>query len=268
MSLYTVVLSLYRYINSDNMSDACKIAIISDFDGTVTLQSTVKYFIEAAAESYPPAEREKYLKYFEDLSKSYTEEKRGIVFDSDISESLESILYIYDNLEIKYSAYVDTLLNGLSIDRLYERVEEIEPQKGFSQFYNSIDSNNVDFVIDSLGWSEGFIKRFFTEYFVDIPKNIYANKLDISNGTVCGVNLRLITSDDKRYFFRKSVAETKADISIYVGDDISDLRAMIEADYAYTISPSEELSYLINRYKLDIKQIATWEEVIICQEVP
>lgn len=231
---------------------------ISDFDETISQKDTIQSLVTSALQSravdaFPTIDewkktvdwyRVRYAHRCDKWLREPHEHCRGTLDDflCDI-RSLETIS-IRKVMQKRFLA-------GLTQERLREAGRQVQKHEGARTCLSEMRSAGVTVEILSANWSQTFVEEA-VKGFCDV---VVANRLlcdprGISTGEI---ELRVLSADDKwRHFkYRRS----KTGLTGYIGDSISDLRAMLEADIGILIGENQTCLRTIDRFKIPIERV-------------
>lgn len=187
-----------------------KVNIVYDFDGTLTQTPLPRYLII---------------------------EKCGYVDGTGSKEFLEQVEKIKtetkcETMEAFYSLFFRVLSENrqkITKNDFYYGVDKIPFNKGLKNYFSNINDfakqNNVDlnhYIITS-GVKDFVEQCEYAKYF----NQVFGCELEETNNFVTGVSYYLSTKEKiKKLNFLKDNAETSADLTIYVGDGLTDYYAM------------------------------------------
>lgn len=239
---------------------------MADFDNTCNMRDTCELFYQASlkyqsgtAEDRALLDRTwkevtgKYLKeYNEQISKSLARfsNKKPSDFDQ---EGLLSFLQDIAKFNTEATRDVDksNLILGVDNAGLQSIARRVKLYPGCFDVLKSI-LQNVRIV--SVNWSAELIAYSFDEM---IPKkHIYANHILGNDGLANGlVGKEMISSFDKLKIVQQILAKDKG-VSVFVGDSITDLLGLLEADIGIIIGDSKTILKTADTFGINVEPIA------------
>ena len=238
---------------------------MADFDNTCNMRDTSELFYQAS-QKYQSGTAEdralldktwkevtgKYLKeYNEQISKSLARfsSKKPSEFDP---EGLLSFLRDIANFNTEATKDVDDSKLIVGVDKVGLR-SIARRVKLYPGCFDTLKSILQNVRIVSVNWSAELIEYTFDEM---IPKqHIYANHILGNDGLANGlVGKEMISSLDKLKIVQQILAEDKG-VSVFVGDSITDLLGLLEADIGIIIGDSKTILKTADTFGINVEPI-------------
>lgn len=250
-------------------SPSCKLGLFMvDFDNTCNMRDTTELFYKASQTYQSANDQEKKLldakwlgvqqRYLADYNKLILgtletfSNQTAKTFDQD---GLVSFLKVIANFNAVATEDVENsqLIVGADTIGLKLAAKKVILYPGCFDLLKMILSHVR---VVSVNWSAEFIGYSFND---SIPeKNIYANHLLGKNGLSNGkIGKEMISSFDKKSVMQMLLAKKEIPgASIFVGDAITDLLCLIEADFGVIIGDSKSLLKTASTFGIDVIPLA------------
>ncbi|MCD7459346.1 hypothetical protein HAX54_040673 [Datura stramonium] len=194
---------------------------------------------------------------WEDLSKQYTEEYEECIDTLLLTENAEKIDYerLHKALEqlsdfekrANMRVIESGVLKGLKLEDIKRAGELMILQDGCNNFFQSIIKNeqlNADIHMLSYCWCGDLIRSAFSSGGLDVL-NVHTNELIFEENVSTGEILKKVESPiDKVQVFSKILnkcSNDKKNLTVHVGDTMSDLLCLLQADIGIVLNPSSSL---------------------------
>ncbi|MDE0300264.1 MAG: haloacid dehalogenase-like hydrolase [Candidatus Poribacteria bacterium] len=233
--------------------------LISDFDETISQKDTIQTIVGIAMQNRtanePPTVEE-----WKQMAGWYTSRysrrcNKWLSVPRDRSqETFTDFLSDIESLDVDSIGRVmkKNFLAGLRQDQLRKAGSQVQTREGVKECLSEMRSAGVVVEILSANWSQTFVK----EAVLGFCDSVVANRLlfDKRGYSTGELKLRVVSAHDKlRHFkFRRS----KTGLTGFVGDSISDLRAILEADVGILVGDNEICLKTIDHYKIPIKRVS------------
>ena len=128
---------------------------------------------------------------------------------------------------------------------------QVQKRKGVKKCLSAVRNAGVTVAILSANWSETFIEGAVE----GLCDSVVTNRLlfDEDGYSTGEIQLRVVSAHDKWRHFRAH--QSKIGKTAYVGDSISDLRAIIEADVGILVGENQTCLRTINRFQIPMQRI-------------
>ena len=243
-----------------------------DFDGTCTQKDTTSLLYKATEKycSSSQAEIKAIDEQWNELGKKYWNGHFEVVAksisvhaDPDISafdeKGLRSFLQEVHKYDLKMTKEVEAseILKGISKEAIREVAKEVKLNPGCLNVLNHI---NLPLHLISVNWCQALIHANLGHL---RHLNIFANSLplegELSSGII-GKNLR--SAFDKEIIFQDLVRNRSVDssdgISVFIGDSIGDILALLKSDIGIVIGKSQTLRKVANSFGI---KLLSWQEI-------
>ena len=232
--------------------------LISDFDETISQKDTIQMLVAAAIQNravgdFPTMEEWKqtvewYRTLYSHRCNKWLngprEHRQGTIADflSDIeSLDVDSIGRVMNK----------GFLAGLRQEQLRKAGKQVQKREGARACLSEMRSAGVDVEILSANWSQVFVSEAVKGFCDAVVANHF---LFDERGYATGeIELRVVSAQDKWRYFKSRRSKTGP--TAYVGDSLSDLRAMLEADVGILIGENRTFLRTIDRFQISIKRI-------------
>ncbi|MCO5591030.1 hypothetical protein L7F22_045006 [Adiantum nelumboides] len=191
------------------------------------------------------------------LEKSYSEHHSRICIPPEVEENcdrffnvdgLRSFLERLSSFEIKSNTEIirQGIFEGLNLEDVWNAGCDMALQEGCTNFLRQVSSNqNVNFHIISVCWSESFVKGALAKEGLENVE-VHSNEFITSGSCTSGDIKRVIeTPFDKERVFEELMHNLKSLSrsvrSIYIGDSVTDLLCLLEADMGIVIGSDSTL---------------------------
>ena len=244
--------------------------LISDFDETISQKDTIQSLVSAASQSRdgngtPTIEewhqmvewyRGRYALRCEKWLDGSHEHCKGTLLDflCDI-RSLETV-------SIR-KVMKKGFLAGLTQEGLREAGRQVQKKEGARTCLSEMRSAGVTVEILSANWSTTFVEEAVTGFCDMVVANcLLFDPRGISTGEI---KLQVLSADDKWRHFKSR--RSRAGLTGYVGDSLSDLRAMLDADIGILIGENQTCLRAIDRFNIPIQRVTqASRQVSSCRE--
>lgn len=225
-----------------------------DFDGTCTQKDTTSLLYKAADKyrASTEAEMKQLDSQWNELGKTYWTGHQEVVSKSLSTHStpglsafyekgLRSFLQeVYDyDLTMMKEVEASELLKGISKDGIKEAAEEVKLNPGCVDVLNHV---NLPLYLISVNWCQDLIRTKLGHL---KHLNIFGNNLPFEGELSLGTLAKNLTSAfDKETIFQQLVqnkSERSQGISVFVGDSITDLLALLKSDVGIIIGKSQTI---------------------------
>ena len=244
--------------------------LISDFDETISQKDTIQTLVTVAMQNCADdelptvAEWEQMVKWYKTRYSHRCdkwlngphEHCQGTVVDflSEI-ESLETVSI--DRVMKK------KFLAGLRKEQLRKAGRQVQKQEGAKACLSEMRSAGVTVEILSANWSQTFVEEAVNGFCDAVVTNrLLFDERGHSTGEI---ELRVVSAHDKWKHFK--ARRSKTGLTGYIGDSVSDLRAILEADVGILIGENQIFLRTIDRFKIPIKRVTqAHRQFDICPE--
>jgi len=206
--------------------------ILSDFDGTISIQDTNNEIFEKYGDQYS------YI--IED------ELKKNLICDR------EALKQHYSRLDLNKQEFLTFIENNINLDPY------------FKIFYRNIKNRDLNFAIVSGGFLE-YIKLTLKKEGINYKDKIYANRLDFDGNDVSPIFLHDVTKCNEvfgpcgncKYKILKKYSHKKI---IYIGDGLTDRCVATDSDYLLVKKDSILQNYC-DKNKIEYQIFTSFKDV-------
>ena len=232
--------------------------LISDFDETISEKDTIQTLVATAIQNrnigdVPTVEewkqmvewyRTRYSRRCNKWLNGPREHCQGTVAD---------FLSDMESLDVASIGRVMNkgFLAGLRQEQLRKAGKQVQKREGAKACLSEMRSAEVSVEILSANWSQVFVSEA-VKGFCDavVANHILYDEQGYSTGKI---ELRVVSAHDKWRYFKSRRSNTG--LTAYVGDSVSDLRAMLEADVGMLIGENQTFLRTTDRFQLPIKRV-------------
>lgn len=238
--------------------------LIADFDETISEKDTINLIVHAAAESRQ-AEKSKFLDAWKEMVDWYATRYLRLCnnrlsvrceqeTDTEARQGgLTDFLRSFERLEQASIQRVieSRFLAGLTKEKLREVGRGVAKKRGVEQALSAARESGIGVEVLSANWSTALIEAA-TEGFCD---RITANCLvyDETGRSTGHIDLRIVSARDKLRLFQQR--RDKTGNTLYIGDSISDLLAILDADVGVLIGRNRIAMRTIERFALPTQRL-------------
>lgn len=233
--------------------------LITDFDETISEADTIQLLVYAAAENREH-DRTQTWTHWKETVEWYTTKYTHIVdewLDNHDSRQLSIVDFLkaFETLEIASIRRVmqGRFLEGLYHAQLRQLGREIQKRQGVESIFTAMRKADVTIEILSANWSqilvegavEGLCDRVTANRLVFGTNQL---KREVTPRSTGEIKLNVVSAHDKLRYFRDHRSKTGQ--TAYIGDSISDLLAMLEADVGILIGENRTALRTIERFQI------------------
>ena len=231
---------------------------ISDFDETISQEDTIQLLVSAAMQNRSMDEMptiKEWKQTVEWYRARYSHRCNKWLNDSRerCQGNLLNFLSEIESLEMHSIGKVmrKRFLAGLKRDQLREAGSQVPKREGAEACLSEMRSAGVAVEILSANWSETFVEEAMNGY----CDAVVANRLlfDEQGYSTGEIQLRVVSARHKWRHFKSR--RSKTGLTGYVGDSISDLRAIVEADVGILIGENQTCLRTIDRFQIPIRRV-------------
>ncbi len=232
--------------------------LISDFDETISQEDTIQSLVTAAMQNRD-AEGLQVLNAWRETVDWYITRHSQICNEwldmacEHRGESVVGFLSTFEPLEAESIERVmkQKFLAGLSREQLRKTGSQVQKRDGAEACLSEMRHAGVKVEILSANWSQTFVEEALKGFF----DSVVANRLlfDERGYSTGDIQLRVVSAHDKWRHFKSRRSETG--LTGYVGDSISDLRAILEADVGILVGENQTCLRTINRFQIPIQRV-------------
>ncbi len=231
---------------------------ISDFDETITIEDTIQALVAAAtrhraADELPTIEEWKRTVEWYRGRYSHRCNKWLNGAPEHLQGNLLDFLSEIETLEMRSIDKVmkKGFLAGLRRDQLRKAGSQVPKQHGAEACFSEMRSAGVTVEILSANWSQTFVE----EAVKGLCDAVVTNRLLFDEGgySTGDIELRVVSARHKWNHFKSR--RSKSGLTGYIGDSISDLRAMLEADIGILIGENPTCLRTIKRFQIPITHV-------------
>lgn len=232
--------------------------LIVDFDETISQKDTIQTLVTSAMQNRA-ADELPTIKEWEQMVEWYKtrhshrcdkwlnsprEHCQGTVVDF-LSE-IESLEMVSIDRVMK-----EKFLAGLRKEQLRKAGSQIQKQKGAAAILSEIRSAGVTVEILSANWSQTFVNAAVK----GLCDSVVTNRLlfDEQGYSTGEIELRVVSARDKWRHFKSR--RSKTGLTGYIGDSMSDLRAILEADIGILVGENLICLRTIDRFQIPIERV-------------
>ena len=239
--------------------------LITDFDETISEADTIQLLVYAAAENREH-DRTQTLTHWKETVEWYTTKYTHIVdkwLDNHDSRQLSIVDFLkaFETLEIVSIRRVmqGRFLEGLYHTQLHRLGREIQKRQGVKSIFTAMRKTGVTIEVLSANWSQTMVEGAVE----GLCDRVTANRLVFGTNQLKGevtprstgeLKLSVVSAHDKLRHFRDRRSKTGQ--TAYIGDSISDLLAMLEADVGILIGENRTALRTIERFQIPTISIA------------
>ena len=242
--------------------------LIIDFDETITEKDTIELLVNTAVQTRR-SDKLQIMKAWRQTVEWYLVCYARICdewlnsWQRPGEESVANFLRTFETLEMASIARVmeHRFLAGLRRKDLRALERQVRKRTGVKACLLALREADVAVDILSANWSQTLVE----ESLRGLCDDVVANSLcfDEDGFSVGEIHLRVVSAHDKLRFYCANRAQTG--LTVYVGDSISDLLAIIEADIGILLGNNLTCLRTINRFQIPmqkITQLANQEDVL------
>ncbi|KAL1915328.1 uncharacterized protein VTP21DRAFT_6786 [Calcarisporiella thermophila] len=235
--------------------------LITDFDRTITQEDTIsilaQYAYKSRGEEFsltPPttslvSQHQNDLVPWWKIVKDYVEDLEKNVPPQ--SDDLDAVLDFTHEVEHRSLSRIEAakIFRSLTPSSLYNEAMSLPLQPHVLDVLSHPSLTSLTYII-SVNWSRDWIQGATRG---SVPKDrIISNDLEMQGNTTTGMVIRrCVTGADKRKEMRKIREKEKKPI-IYVGDSVTDLGCLVDADVGFVFGDSTSLLTQIRRLKIEL----------------
>jgi len=239
--------------------------LITDFDETISEADTIQLLVYAAAENREH-DRTQTWTHWKETVEWYTTKYTHIVdewLDNHDSRQLSIVDFLkaFETLEIASIRRVmrGRFLEGLYHAQLRQLGREIQKRQGVESIFTAMRKADVTIEILSANWSQTLVEGAVE----GLCDRVTANRLvfgtnqlkrEVTPRSTGEIKLNVVSAHDKLRHFRDHRSKTGQ--TAYIGDSISDLLAMLEADVGILIGENRTALRTIERFQIPTMSIA------------
>ena len=231
---------------------------ISDFDETISKEDTIQALVLAAmrnraADASPTMEEwEQTVEWY----RSRYSHKCNKWLDGSREHCQGNILDFLSEIEALEMDSIrkvmkEKFLAGLRREQLRKAGSQVLKQQDAKACLSEMRSAGVTVEILSANWSQTLVK----ESVKGLCDSVVTNRLlfDERGYSTGDIELRVASARDKWIHFKSR--QSKTGLTGYVGDSISDLRAILEADVGILIGENQTCLRAIERFQIPIRRV-------------
>ena len=233
--------------------------LISDFDETISQKDTIQSLVTAAmqnrtADELPTvAEWEQTVEWYrtcyshkcDKWLNGSREHCQGTI--TDFLSEIESLEKVAIGRVMK-----EKFLAGLRQEHLRKVGRQVQKREGARTYLSEMRSAGVTVEILSANWSQIFVEEA-VKGFCDavIANRLLFDERGLSTGVI---DLRVLSAQDKWKHFKSR--RSKTGLTCYVGDSISDLRAILDADVGILVGENQMCLRTIEQFQIPIERVS------------
>lgn len=232
--------------------------LISDFDETISQKDTIQTLVTAAmqnrtADELPTAEEwEQTVEWYKTLY-SHRCDKWLNGSRENCQGTIVDFLTRIESLEMDAIGRVmkKKFLAGLRREQLQEAGRQVQKQEGARTYLSEMRSAGVTVEVLSANWSQIFVEEAVKGFCDTVVTNCLL--FDERGHSTGEIELRVVSAHDKWKHFKSR--RSKTGLTGYVGDSISDLRAILEADVGILVGENQTCFRTIDRFQIPIERV-------------
>ena len=232
--------------------------LISDFDETISQKDTIQSLVTAAMQNYavnefPTMEEWKQTVEWYKVRHSHRCDKWLNSNNEHCQGTVVDFLSDIESLETASIGRVTEkrFLAGLTLEELRKAGRQVQKHEAAKKCLSEMRSSGVIVEILTANWSQTFVEEAVKGFCDTVVANrLIFDQRGISTGEI---ELRVLSAHDKWRHFKSR--RSKTGLTGYVGDSISDLRAILEADIGILIGENQTCLRTINRFEIPIKRV-------------
>ena len=245
-----------------------------DFDGTCTMEDTTRLYYKAS-EQYRTASREDMKQCDEswkDLTQQYWTGYKKTVASAlaqqavgDLSEynekGLRSLLKSVNEFERKITKSVEAsgLLKGITRKAIQEKAPLVKMSPAC---VNVLLQMKMPMHLISVNWSEDLIQAKLGHVkHLHILANNFQFKDDLSTGEI-GKSMMNAFDKERAFMELCKCNEPRSGYSIYIGDSITDLLALIRADIGIVMGKSETMKKVSKAFGIKLRPLSEVQQLL------
>ncbi|MFQ6044291.1 MAG: HAD-IB family phosphatase, partial [Candidatus Poribacteria bacterium] len=238
--------------------------LITDFDGTITLEDTIANIAYAAADNFlvSDASYHEFLQSWHRVVKKFSDEyiqlfERLLDQPRPFRNNYDSLLkFLASFKEIELASVERVILGkflaGIKREKLRNIGKDIKKQEGVETILAQMRKTGIKIDIISANWSRELIIGAMG----DLCDYIVSNDLEFDkDGISTGqIDLHILSPFDKLKYYRHLKSETGK--NLYIGDSVSDLLAILAADIGVLFGRGESVMRVISHFNIPSKELS------------
>lgn len=251
-----------------------------DFDDTCTVGDTIGHVVSATMAAQSPALVERKESLYKRLAREYLRERDELLdrlMDMQSSDTrgaawLDEFLGHMSDFEVRRNdAVVESkLLHGATMESIVEASKRVVfREKCLETLHWATSSTQTSVAILSANWSTEFIRAAFEGHGAARDLDVggisfIANSLefdDTDNVTTGNMAIRICqTPNDKDRLLREVVGGGPYETSVYVGDSVGDVPALLGAHVGIVMGNNELLRRVLDRGEVQVQRVGRLSE--------
>ncbi len=232
--------------------------LISDFDETISQKDTIQSLVTAAMQKravneFPTMEEWKQTVEWYRVHHSHRCDKW---LNSNREHGQVTIVDFLSDIKSLETASIgrvteNRFLAGLTKEELRKAGSQVQKHEAAGICLSEMRSAGVTVEILTANWSQTFVEEAVRGFCDTVIANrLQFDQRGISTGEI---ELRVLSAHDKWRHFKSH--RSKTGLTGYIGDSISDLRAILEADIGILIGENQTCLRVIDRFRIPIKRV-------------
>ena len=232
--------------------------LISDFDETISEKDTIQTLVATAIQNRNVGDKptiEEWKQMVEWYRTRYS--RRCNKWLNGPRENCQgTVTDFLSDIESLDVASIGRVMNkgflaGLRQEQLREAGKQVQTREGARACLSEMHSAGVSVEVLSANWSQVFVSEAVRGFCDAVVANhILYDEQGYSTGQI---ELRVVSAHDKWRYFKSR--RSKTGLTAYVGDSVSDLRAMLEADVGILLGENQTFLRTIDRFQFSIKRV-------------
>lgn len=233
--------------------------LITDFDETISARDTINLLVHTAAENRKHGKAQ-FLTDWREMAEWYWARYRQISDEGlDHCHSIANFLKAFEELETAsiQKVMAKRFLKGLTREGLKAVGRNVVKKPGVDWVLSAMRADGVEVEILSANWSEALIQGATEE----LGNRVIANSLMYNEaGRSTGdIHLHVVSAWDKLRKFRErkknppnpdEIGDGGVTRTLYIGDSISDLLTILDADLGVLIGQNHTVIQTIEQFRL------------------
>ena len=232
--------------------------LISDFDETISQKDTIQTLVTTAIQNrdvgdFPTIEE---WKQMVEWYKTRFSHRCNKWLNGPRENCQGTVVDFLSDIESLDVASIGRVMNkgflaGLRKEQLRKAGKQVQKREGARACLSEMRSAGVTVEILSANWSQVFVSEAVKGFSDAVVANHFL--FDEQGYSTGEIELRVVSAHDKWRYFKSR--RSKTGLTAYVGDSLSDLRAILEADVGILIGENQTFLRTIDRFQISIKRV-------------